>query len=213
MKVLIVLPAFIMVLGGFRTITTSNNIKAHWISDSLQGTILVINSFDAMTLKARKNKNVLFRELADSLKLYLYRNLLARNKSGVILIPELLANKEDSVIYSLMAQHNAARAIVIKKVNAYFNQTGVEVVKEADGKQRTASYDICAAVNYTYYSIKTKPKESETIQCEFFTTRGVMSGLFAAGPDIVGKSKHAHKIIAQNADQYLREINSLLSEE
>jgi hypothetical protein len=182
-------------------------------SDSLPKSFLIINSFDAMSMKARKNKKELFRGFADSLKQYLYINLLVRNDAEIIVIPELLADPEDSAIYLLMAQHNATRAIVIKKVNAFFHQTGVEVEKEEDGKKRTASYDICAAVNYVYYSKTIRHKESETLQCEFYTTRNVMSGLFAAGPDIVGKSKHAHKIIKKNAEQYLREIHSFLSEE
>ena len=136
-----------------------------------------------------------------------------RNDAVIIVIPELLADAGDSTIYLLMTKHYATRAIVIKKVNAFFNQTDVEVQKEEDGKKRTASYDICAVVNYVYYSKTIKDKESETLQCEFFTTRNVMSGFLAAGPDIVGKSKHAHKIMKKNAEQYLREIHSFLTEE
>ena len=181
--------------------------------DSLPKSFLIINSFDAMSMKARKTKKELFRELADSLQQYLFINLLVRNDAEIIVIPELLTDAGDSTIYLLMAKHNATRAIVIKKVNAFFDQTDVEVVKEEDGKKRTASYDICAVVNYVYYSKTIKHKESETFQCEFFTTRSVMSGLFAAGPDIVGKSRHANKIIKKNAEQYLREINSFLSGE
>ena len=182
-------------------------------SDSFPKSFLIINSFDAMSMKARKNKKELFREFADSLKQYLYINLLVRNDAEIIVIPEMLADAGDSTISLLMAKHNATRAIVIKKVNAFFNQTDVEVVKEKDGKKRTASYDICAVVNYVYYSKTIKQKESETLQCEFFTTRNVMSGFLATGPDIVGKSKHVHKIIKKNAEQYLREIHSFLTEE
>jgi hypothetical protein len=204
---LVSLLAFLPDLSGFANESTAAK------PDSLPKSILIINSFDAMSLKARKNKKELFRELTDSLKQYLHSNLLARNESEITVIPELLATASDSTIYSLMGQHNATRAIVIKKVNAYFDQTDVEVVKEEDGKKRTASYDICAVVNYIYYSKTINHKESETLQFDFFTTRNVMSGLLAAGPDIVGKRKDAHKIVAKNAEQYLREIRSLLSEE
>lgn len=40
----------------------------------------------------------------------------------------------------------------------------------------------------------------------FFTTRNVVSGLLAAGPDVVGKRKQAFKIVQKNAEQFVREI-------
>ena len=171
-------------------------------SDSLPGNILVINSFDVMSAKVRKNKKALFIELADSLKQILYASTPAPN-GKMIVIPDLIKDTSEKTIHSLMVQNNAAKAIVIKELNAFFNQTRVDVVKEADGKDRTAYYDICSAITYRLYDMDVKFKDSKIVTCEFFTTRDVVSGLFAAGPDIVGKKKHAFEIVKKNGLDYL----------
>lgn len=184
----------------------ANPIKHHISkADTIQVNMLIINSFDVMSLKVRKNKKELFRELVDSLKHILYETTPAPKGGRLIVIPELIGNAvdPDSIIHSLMLQNNAAKAIVIKNLDAFFNQTQVEVTKEADGKNRTAYYDICANITYSLYYIGTKGNDTAITSCEFFTKRNVMSGLFAAGPDIVGKKKDAFKIVRKNALAYL----------
>src|ERR1041385_4118988 len=102
-----------------------------------QGTqkILIINSFDAQSMKARKNKKQLFAELADSLKSMLKIEFERRQSCEVIIIPGIINNsqKKDSVYVELINKYAASKAIVINDLNAYFVQTDVEVTKEADG--------------------------------------------------------------------------------
>lgn len=178
-------------------------------SDSLPDNILIINSFDAMSMKARDKKKELFRELTDSLKSYLQRETEDREKVKAIIMPELFIETEgsDSIIFSMMLQNNSSGAIVIKKVNVFFDQTGVEVTKEEDGKKRVASYDICADITYKAYGRAPVPKTSDIHICEFFTNRNVASGLLAAGPDVVGKKKHTFPIVQQNAGIYLAQVS------
>ena len=68
-----------------------------------------------------------------------------------------------------------------------------EVTRDGSHKDREASYDINADVDYTLYDESKKIKEFHTQVFEFFTTRNVVSGLLAAGPDVVGKRKQAMK--------------------
>ena len=173
-------------------------------SDSLHGNILVINSFDVAAEKYRKNKKELFLELTDSLKQILYESTPAPN-GKMIIIPALFKDTIalGNIIDSLMLQNSASRAIVIMRLDAYFNQTGVEVTKDDNGKSRVASYDLCANINYRLYHNGEKWTHSKITNCEFFTSRSVASGLFAAGPDIVGKKKHVFKIVRKNALEYL----------
>ncbi len=163
--------------------------------------------FDAMSIKARKNKKELFEGLADSLKQVLYNEISAQKEERPIVISELIKDTtdSDSTILSLMLQNSAAKAIVIKNIDAFFNQTGVEVTKKTDGKgkERIASFDICAVINYHLYNKEEKVDDSDITVCEFFTRRSVASGLLAVGPDIVGKRKHAFKIVQKNALAYL----------
>lgn len=169
-------------------------------------TILILSSFDAMSMKARKNKKELFAQLADSLKQILYTNIHSYNKTEAVVIPELLAEtgNADSSLNSLMINHDASSAIVIKTLDVHFDQTGVEVTGVKHDKTRIASYDICAVVSYKLYKRETNAVESETIFCEHYTQRHVISGLLATGPDIVGKRKDAFKIIEKNAQKYLK---------
>ena len=171
--------------------------------DSLHGNILVINSFDVMPEKFRKNKKELFVELADSLKQILFESTPAPN-GKMIIVPELVKDTAalNSAIDSLMSFNAASKAIVIMNLDAFFNQTGVEVTRDASGKSRVASYDLCAYVRYRLYH-GSKSTDSPISTCEFFTNRSVVSGLFAAGPDIVGKKKHVFRIIRKNALEYL----------
>ena len=172
--------------------------------DSLHSNILVINSFDIMSGKFRKNKKELFMELTDSLKQILYESTPAPN-GKVIIIPGIIKDTSalNNTIDSLMLQNDASTAIIIRKLDAFFNQTGVEVTKDSDGKSRVASYDLCANIDYRLCQSKTKVNDSRISTCEFFTNRSVVSGLFAAGPDIVGKKKHVFKILRKNALEYL----------
>ena len=150
--------------------------------------------------------------MADSLKQILRINLNERYKIEVIVITDVIKNTEnnDTIYFNLINEYHASKAIVIKTLDAYFEQTRVEVVKEADGKKRTASYNICSSAKYFLYNRTSKVKESETKLCKFFTERNVLSGFLAAGPDIVGKSKYAFKIIQDNAKEYNKEISYYL---
>ena len=175
--------------------------------------ILIINTFDAQSNKYRKNKKELFTELADSLKSVLAVEIKSEGLSEPLIIPTSLSPIFDSKkeLDSLLNLYNSNCAIVIKKLDAFFEQTNVNITRNDDGsKSREATYDICADINYSFYKSGEQPYHSQTKNCEHFTTRNVMSGFLAAGPDIVGNSKHAFKIIAKNADQYIWEISNRL---
>ncbi len=182
-----------------------NTIEPDFIqSDSVPGNILVINSYDVNSEKFRKNKKELFVELTDSLKQILFEATPAPN-GKMIIISEFVKDTSalNHIVDSLMLHNSASKAIVIMKLDAFFNQTGVEVTKDSDGKSRVASYDLCATINYRLYQSGTNASDAKISTCEFFTNRSVVSGLFAAGPDIVGKKKHVFKIVRKNAEEYL----------
>ncbi len=174
--------------------------------DSLPGKVLILSSFDANAMKARNNKKELFEDLGVSLRQLLYdgvqKEYLLEAGIHTELFPE---TNSDSVLFSLMGNNNATRAIVIRNIDIYFDQTRVDVRGTKNNKTRTAYYDICAVITYEFYSKGTK-FSSERKNCEFYTKRNVVSGLLAAGPDIVGKRKDAFKMMEKNARQYFSEI-------
>ncbi|TMI65805.1 MAG: hypothetical protein E6H07_07820 [Bacteroidetes bacterium] len=185
------------------TAWSQDDTDSLFAKDSIVSRFLIINSFDASSIDARKNKKELFAQLADSLKHLLYNKLAPQFKEQVIIYPGLLpqTEKADSIILSLMADSNASNAIVVKKLDAFFENTGVEVTGEKNDKTRKVSYDICSVITYQIYNSEEKLKESEIRICEPYTVRNTMSGLFAVGPDIVGKRKDAFKIVERNVEK------------
>jgi hypothetical protein len=175
--------------------------------------VLIINTFDVQSSRFRKNKKELFAELADSLKSVLAIEIKSLGLVEPVIIPESVFPVFDSKkeLDSILILYKASFAIIIKNLDAFFEQTSVNVTKDYDGsKSRAASYDICAAINYAFYKTGDAPYYSDTKNCEHFTTRHVMSGLLAGGPDIIGKSEHAFKITVKNAVQYIWEISNRL---
>ena len=173
-------------------------------SGATRNRTLIINAFDPHHSDYRKNKKELFGKLADSLKYLLAQNIGKDNSKEPVIIGDLLPAVLDSrsSLDSLLILYNANSAIVIKHLNAFFEQTNIEVTRENDGsKSREASYDICSEIDYVLYESNSEPTPNKTRICEPFTTRNVISGLFAAGPDIVGKSKHAFVIVGKNAEK------------
>ena len=166
--------------------------------------IVIINAFDPSDSKFRKNKKEHFTELADSLKAYLNNLLATKNETKTTILPELLKDISDTHLQDIMAQKDATRAIVIVRLNVYFDQTGVEVTKDYDGtKSKDASYDICCVVSYNIYQPGVSIVPVEEKNCEFFSKRDVASGLLAVGPDVVGKKKYTYPMIRKNAFKFI----------
>ena len=179
-------------------------IAANQKTDTSGRHIVILNAFDPSDSKFRKNKKELFTELTDSLKEYLNYFLADRKNTKITPMPELLKDISDKNIQAIMNQAEATMAIVILKLNVYFDQTGVEVTKDNNGtKSREASYDICCEVSYNIYKPGVSIVPVEEINREFFSTRSVTSGLLAAGPDVVGKKKYTYDIIRKNAFQFI----------
>jgi hypothetical protein len=192
-KVLLLLVASIVFLQCNAETTTPKE-------DTIAPRILIINAFDASEMKARKNKMELFAELADSLKYYLHSELGQYSEFETIVAEELIGDTTRQIFNTLLQKYNCTSAIVISKLSVYFEQTNVDVTRDYDGsKTREASYDICSDVRYLYYINAASPEVFDKKKCSFFTKRNVASGILAAGPDVVGKSKYTFIAIRQNA--------------
>jgi tRNA splicing ligase len=103
-----------------------------------------------------------------------------------------------------MKENLASHAIVIRSFDVFFNQTHVDVVKNDQGnKNRTAYYDIVADIGYSFYSAGTLLKETDIHKSRFHSSRSVISGILAAGPNIVVKRDDAMRIMLENGHDYL----------
>lgn len=175
--------------------------------------ILVVNCFDPAGTSFRKNKKELLNDVADSLRFYL-AELTNRDNTGKGIMPEeRLSGLNDNAgrLDSLRVQNAADFVIAILNVEAEFVKTDVDVEIQNDGsKKRTARYDLCTTFNYLLADKKGSYIERKENVCEFFTERSVMSGLLAAGPDLVGKSKWVFRSARKNAAAYYDYIRSSL---
>lgn len=193
-------------LFGNRPVALEANFEVERKSEASK--TLIVNAFDAMNLNARKNKKELFRDLADSVTKWLEENLHAKNVDVVVVDSTKIdtANLE-SIVLSLLKENEAKRAIVITSLNAWFDLTDVEVEKNADkSKSKTAFFDICSVISYKLYSEQGLAKKSDPQIRRFFTSRGTAGSLLSFGPDIVGKRKHAIKIMHDNTMKILLEL-------
>jgi hypothetical protein len=185
----------------------------HFPKDSNRSKILIINSYDAQSMKARKNKKELFAQLVAALQKELAAEIGSKTRYEAVIIEERLLKGEnhDSSLLSIIKENHPIKTIVIKAFDVWFEQTGVEVTEEEGGKKRSASYDICSNVMYQLYYGNIMQQEMETTYREHFTERSVESGFLSVGPDIVGKRKHAILLMNKNAGAFMRSAASWLS--
>lgn len=208
--------AFFMMLNPIVKAMENIVVQYQLEKDSLPFNMLIINSFDAMSIKARNNKKELFWDLTENLKGYLSEEIRKQTQFIPITIPGIInkTSTQDSIVYSLMKENNADKAILIWSLDAYFIETESKEERDDDGKPRiVTSYDMCVNNEYTLYGINKILKQSIINNCEYFTSRSV-KGRFGIsfGPDIVGKRKHTYKVVAYNANRYILDISSLLDD-
>ncbi len=194
------MPKILLLLGAGLIFLQSHAAPVNTKADTTIPRILIVNTFDASEIKARKNKQELFAELVDSLKQYLLSEMGRYTAFETVVAGEVITDTAWQILNPLLQRYNCTSAIVISNLNVYFEQNGVEVTKNNDGsKTREAFYDICSDVRYLYYVNAATPKVLDRRNCKFFTKRSVASGILAAGPDIVGKSKYTFIAIRLNA--------------
>ena len=102
-----------------------------------------------------------------------------------------------------MKKHKASHAIAITFIDVYFDQTDVEVTKDDSGTSREAFYDIVSNINYVLYNRNGVFKDLKVDQRRFHSSRAVLSGLLAAGANVVKNSEDAVAISRHNVEAYL----------
>jgi hypothetical protein len=171
--------------------------------------VLILNAFDVVEQNYRDNKEEFFMSLLDKTILNLSTDVEKRigvaviTRTGLTPTGHELATR-DSVIMSLMDDQKATDAIVITSFQVYFDQTEVEVTRDETGnKSREAHYDIVSNIRYVWYDQMGFFKE-ETIEVKrFHSTRSVLSGVLAAGPNVVKQSSSVFEIVKENTNRYL----------
>lgn len=167
--------------------------------------ILLLNTYNLAIKKFRENKEELFTRFIDSILTTATSEIKARTGIETELIKGLtsITSSGDSSIYSIMKKHNATHAIVIDSFDVFFDQTHTDVTKTAAGKDREAYYDIVSEIDFSFYDNQTLFKQLFMKKRRSHSSRSVVSGLLAAGPNIVSQRKDAWNITNDNVMDYL----------
>lgn len=185
---------------------------SHLPEDSNRLKILIISSYDAQSIKARKNKKELFAELVTTLQNDLAAEIRTKTSYEPVVISETLTGENyDNLLISLLQKNKPAKTIIIKAFDVWFDQTGVDVTEENGSKTRTAHFDLCSNVTYSLLNGENLQDEKEIKYREYFTHRNVASGFLSVGPDIVGKRKDAVLLMKNNAAAFMRSAAIWLS--
>jgi hypothetical protein len=103
-----------------------------------------------------------------------------------------------------MKENQASDAIVITDFTVYFEQTDVVVTKDNDGStSREAFYDIISNIRYAWYNQEGLFNYEEINVRRFHSTRSVVSGLLAFGPNVVKQKDDVYSIVEENNILYL----------
>ncbi len=165
--------------------------------------IVVANAYDVKEADVRNNKEQLFGELINLTVRHAANEINRRSEIAASFV-EGLAIRNDSSITALMKEQLASHAIVIRSFNSYFEQTEVVVTESEGGKNREAFYDIIVDVRYTFHNWSGIQFDTLISVRKFHSSRRVLSGLLAAGPNVVKNSEDAADGIYANVDLYLK---------
>jgi tetratricopeptide (TPR) repeat protein len=169
--------------------------------------IVVANSFDVAQSKYRDNKEkqfvMLLNHAVRHTDFQIDKQVDAKSffEEGLLIPPAT----RDSITRILMNAYNATHAILITSFNIYFEQTEVVVTEsEGGGKSREAFYDIIVEIEYSFRDRKGPLYDTLISLRKFHSSRAVISGLLAAGPNIVSNTEESLGGVEANVESYLR---------
>jgi hypothetical protein len=112
-----------------------------------------------------------------------------------------------------MMKHNATYAMVLDSFNVDFEQTKVDVTKTSTGsKSREAFYDIVSNMGFSLYNKDSLIDHQQVSSERYHSSRNVVSGLLAAGPNVVIQRNDAWVVTERNLRNYLTYMLKMFKE-
>jgi hypothetical protein len=164
--------------------------------------ILIINSYDIAAKKFRDNKEEFFISLMNSTLHQIESEIHRRSGFKTALLTDLTKISSDSIPL-LLQKNGASHLFAVTNLDAYFTQTHVDVTKTSSGKERKAFYNIVSTIGCSFYASPEDHSDTTITSSKFHSTRYVLSGLLAAGPNIVSNHKDAENMVSENVTMYL----------
>lgn len=161
--------------------------------------LVVANLFDVKAQNYRDNKDELFVKLIEETMNRIAEALGEGFETAAIVEPGLTSNAD-----SVMEKQQVTHGVFITNFNAYFDQTHVEVTKTETGKEREAFYDIVVEIGYSMRGPGVQQFDTVIVARRHHSSRSVLSGLLAAGPNIVSNRDDAFEGTLVNVDLYAK---------
>ena len=166
--------------------------------------ILILSNYNVNAESIRKNKKEFFTELNNTLLNSLFSWCTNKQFEPVLLSGYTsLDSGSINLLQSIIQHNNCTNAIVVNKFDVYFSIDNVDVTKNANGKSKEAHYNIYSMVNYSFFDTANLIKTDNVISYTSHSSRAVISGLFATGPNIMNNKDDARNIIEANVEQYM----------
>jgi hypothetical protein len=171
--------------------------------------VLLINAADIAGQKYRDGKEELFNQILDKTLLDMAREIKQRSNVESVVRQGFLdtgktALHRDSVIQQLMAEAAVSDAVVIQSFDTYFYKHDVEVVENPDGsKSREMKFDLESEIRYLWFAKSGLQHDDNIHVSRYHSSRSVVSGVLAAGPNIVTQQSDAYGITEENLIKYL----------
>jgi len=168
--------------------------------------LMVLGSNVDVTAESyRKNKELQFVALIDTALYWIGESL---NHNNILSFTERDERKfigcDNECQQRFITLNSADYLILINSFKIRFEQTEVQVTETESGKSREAFYDIIAEVDYLVRSKDGVTDRYPVEARQFHSSRTVLSGLLAAGPNIVSNQDDALKILSHNVRLFMR---------
>ena len=196
---------FISCTAPTRLISYTSRTLPIYVVDPPPQKIILLNTYNIAEKKYRDNKEELFLQLIDIMMHWAATRIHSNADINTEVIQgyTAMAGNKDSTISAMITSHNATHAIAVNSFDVYFQQTHVEVTKTNSGKEREAYYDIVTDISYALFDTASMIREKDLHQSRFHSSRNVVSGLLAAGPNVVSQRDDAYRIVMQTWEEYL----------
>jgi hypothetical protein len=174
--------------------------------------VVLLNTFDTRKQKFRENKKEVYDRFIDSVLAITGNHIETKHRlSTTILRGFTDVFSTDSSLPALIKKHNATHAIVLNTFKVEFDQTGVETTRSSSGsKSKEAFYDIVSDIEFSVYT-KDSLVDTQAVQSrQNHSSRSVVSGLLAAGPNVVVQRKDAWMITERNLKSYLSYLSKMI---
>lgn len=165
--------------------------------------LLMVNIYNVPGEHFRDSKQELFVDLIDSTLLELSKRVSERTPIPTEMVYGLTKMNMPGQLRSMLREHHASHAIAITCFDVSFRQTDVVTTEDEYSKSKEAFYDIVAEINYTLYDTTGPVKDMQIAASQYHSSRSVISGLLAAGPNIVNNKESALGVMRDNVELYL----------